>query len=181
MVAVGVLLCGCGAETKQSPQVFRHSLRQKDIQVTLLAVEKRNVFIDPGASGHFASDPRVAPGLAVAYAVESLDNNVTNEPVVSFPVGIIENGKLRPLPGPKDVPKGFNPWTHRSYWFEEYKQKHFPHFELPTVKTPLNTVVYVSEQYGVHITNQQVITLAIQASLPGRKDHVFVFKNVPIN
>ena len=180
IVDVGVLFCGCGAETKQGSQAFRHSLRQKDVQVTLLAVERRNVFVDPGASGHFASDPRVVPGLAVAYAVESLDNNVTNEPVVSFPAAIIENGKLRPLPGPKDVPKGFNPWTHRSYRFEEYKQKYFPHFELRTVKTPSNTVVYLSEQYGINITNQ-VITLAIEALLPGSTSQVFVFKNVPLN
>src|SRR2546426_164113 len=67
IVDVGVLFCGCGAETKQGSQAFRHSLRQKDVQVTLLAVERRNVFVDPGASGHFASDPRVVPGLAVAY------------------------------------------------------------------------------------------------------------------
>ena len=36
MVAVGVLVFGCGAESKQDPQAFTHSLRQKDVQVTLL-------------------------------------------------------------------------------------------------------------------------------------------------
>ena len=70
--------------------------------------------------------------------------------------------------------------AQRSYWFEEYKEKFFPYFELPMVKNPLNAVVYVNEQYGVRLTNM-VVDLAITASVPNTKAQVFIFHNVPID
>ena len=84
------------------------------------------------------------------------------------------------MPTPQDVPRGFNPMAQTSYWFEEYKQKFFRHFELPIVKNPSNAVVYVNERYGVRLTNN-VVDVAIRTALPTSKEQVFLFYNVPVD
>jgi len=183
LATVALFAIGCDPKTNISTtsRPFISVQSKGDIQVTLLSVERRTVFLRTNQSPPVTRFAESIHGLAVAYAVEPVREGITNEPVLSFDdILILEKGKPKLLPTPKDVPSGFNPRSYRSFWFAEYKETHYPHSTLPTVKNPSNAVVYLSEQYGIHITNKS-LTLAIRAMLPGDKHEIFIFNGVPFN
>jgi hypothetical protein len=174
-----LLWLGC-KDVKPKPQ-FLYTQHYENIRVTLLRIEKRNVFLSPEGARRTNVEMQIVPGFSVAYVVEPVNRITTNEPYFFMPdLILVENGKPRSWPTPQDVPKGFNPAAQRSFWFQEYKDKFFPNSEHPMVRNPSNAVVYVNEQSGVRITNT-VVDLAIQAAVPNSKAHVFVFKSVPID
>lgn len=177
----GASLLGSGCKDETPKLHFFYTQHFQNIRVTLLRVEKRNIFLSPEGSRQTNSKMQIVPGFSIAYVVEPVDRTSTNAPYLFTPdVALVENGKLRPSPASQDVPPGFNPGSQRSYSFQEYKDRFFPYSEHPMVKNPSNAVVYVNEQYGVRITNATV-DLAIQATVPNSNQHIFTFHSVPID
>ncbi len=174
-LATALLLSGCqekAVKPDAGNSVFARVQQRHGMRVTLIRVEKRNVFLGPEGARQPNVEMQIVPGFSVAYVVEPIQPGATNLPV------LLTVGKASRPPGPKDVPRGFNPAVLKSYWFDEYMHKFFPYSQQPVVQDPSNAIVYVSERYGLHVTNKAV-DLAIEASIPTTEPEFFVFRNVP--